>query len=499
MPDHKNKNILGVICVVCLLMNLSLAACQPKPVLPTETPTATINPATATQTSTPTVTLTPTPLPPLGGMQTRYTINATIDYYNHFISATQSITYTNKSTTPFAELAVMVYPSQFENMFTLKTLTDANGASITNYRYEKNCIYITLPAPLQPAESITLNASYSLSLPFREGTLGYTGRAMNLANWYLMIPPYQDGSGWMVNDMWLVNSFIVGEHLSYESADFDVTLQFTDRRENLIIAAGAPALEDETGIHYQHNLARTFTISISDQFRVAEVQAGDVKVISYSFPETVPNNSNQAAAEIAAQSVVLYSEMFYPYPRPILSVVQADFLHGMEYDGLILLSRGFYDFYDGSMFTNLTIIGAHETCHQWFFSLVGNNQAIEPWLDESMATYCELLYYERYSPDSVNWWWNNRVLNHIPAGFIDSSIYFANGYEPYRDAVYLRGALFMDELRTAIGDEAFFGFLRHYVKTNAYEIATKTDFFSALSLFSSADISAILNKYFQYQ
>ena len=30
---------------------------------------------------------------------------------------------------------------------------------------------------------------------------------------------------------------------------------------------------------------------------------------------------------------------------------------------------------------------AHETAHQWFYSLVGNNQARDPWLDEGLASW----------------------------------------------------------------------------------------------------------------
>ena len=31
-------------------------------------------------------------------------------------------------------------------------------------------------------------------------------------------------------------------------------------------------------------------------------------------------------------------------------------------------------------------IVVHETAHQWFYSLVGNNQATEPFLDEQLPT-----------------------------------------------------------------------------------------------------------------
>jgi len=177
-------------------------------------------------------------------------------------------------------------------------------------------------------------------------------------------------------------------------------------------------------------------------------------------------------------------------------VVEADFLHGMEFDGLILLSRGFFMFYNGTPETNLTIITPHETSHQWFFSQVGSNQALEPWLDESLATYSEALFYERYHPELVDWWWENRVDGLQPAGFVDNTIYLEGGYEEYRNSVYLNGAHFLQDLRDTIGDEAFFAFIKDYAKQYRYQIATSEDFWTTLKQHTDADLAPILEEYF---
>jgi len=168
----------------------------------------------------------------------------------------------------------------------------------------------------------------------------------------------------------------------------------------------------------------------------------------------------------------------------------------MEFDGLVLLSRGFYMFYNGTPETNLTIITPHEVSHQWFFSLVGNNQGMEPWLDESFATYSEALFFERYYPDLVDWWWEIRVDGHQPSGYIDSTIYLEGGYDAYRDSVYLNGAHFMQDLRDTIGDEAYFNFLQDYLQTHRYEIATGEGFWSILDEHTDQDLSVLRAEYF---
>ena len=104
------------------------------------------------------------------------------------------------------------------------------------------------------------------------------------------------------------------------------------------------------------------------------------------------------------------------------------------------------------------MIGVHETAHQWWYARVANDQALEPWLDEAMATYSELLYYQAIYPDLVKWWWSYRVDYFQPAGWVNQRIYDYGGSYPYRDGVYLRGARFLDLVRQKIGDPAFSGF-----------------------------------------
>ena len=131
---------------------------------------------------------------------------------------------------------------------------------------------------------------------------------------------------------------------------------------------------------------------------------------------------------------------------------------------MVLLSNKIIDFYDGTPLNNLTILIPHELSHQWFYSLVGNDQAFEPWLDEAIATYSESLFYERYHPEYLQWWWNNRVYAHEHNGYVNNSIYEAGSYENYRASVYLNGANFMQDLSENIGKELLIR-LRHYVKT----------------------------------
>jgi hypothetical protein len=475
---------------------LLLAGCQT--ISETEvTPSATATSEhTATVTVSPTATLPPSPTPtplPLNGQQTQYRVEATIDYYNRFITATSRSIYTNKTTLPINDMVFVIYPTLFQNSIYIQSVKTADGTSITNYEWESHRMVIPLDNPLLPGETVEFTHKFELYMPNREGTFGQTGRQLNLAYWFPMIPA-RDDLGWQINEIAITNSQIVGEHLFFESSDFDVTLQFSDRRENFKIAAGVIPKETDGVLRYQMPLSRTFTLSISDIYTVAEREVNGIKILSYTFPEE--SSAGDAAADLAVQAITLYSELYGPLDKDSISLVEADFLHGMEFDGLVLLSRGFYMFYNGTPETNLTIITPHELSHQWFFSMVGNNQALEPWLDESFATYSEALFYERYHPDLLPWWWENRVDNLGPSGYVDNTIYLDGGYDAYRNSVYLNGAIFIQDLRDAMGDQAFFDFIKAYIKQFRYDIATAEAFWVLLNQFTDVDLTPILEEYF---
>ena len=262
----------------------------------------------------------------------------------------------------------------------------------------------------------------------------------------------------------------------------------------MVIAAGTlPTVRDD--IHqFYHPLGRTFVLAISDSYEITEREVNGVLIKGYTLPEVV--DSSIVAVDLAEKALRLYSDLLGPYERDVLSVVQADLDINMEFDGLIFIQSSFYWLYRDPPRSDLHIIVPHEVVHQWFFSLVGNNQAMEPWLDESIATYSESLFYERYFPEDLEWWWNTRVHSHLPTGTIDTTIYIPGGVPEYFNRVYRRGALFYRDLRESIGDDAFFSFLNDYAQSHRYEIATGEAFWRTLRSHSGADLTPIYEQYF---
>ncbi len=455
------------------------------PPLPTPTP---FPPPTETETPS-----APTPAP----ARPRYTLDASLDYATKTVQVEQRILYPNHTGETLDGLVLAVVPNLWPGGFTLESLS-VDGAPLSTYTLQGQRLDLALPAPLPPEATLILDLRYRLDLPFAEQRdpneerpriYGYTARQVNLTNWYPFIVPYADGEGWVLHDPWYY-----GEHLVYEAADYEVTLRVSD--PNVVVAASGAAEPTADGAtRYTLTAGRAFAFSASPEFQVARAEVEGVTVASYYFP--FYENPGQAALEAASQAVRIFGARYGPYPHPTLAAVMGDFNDGMEYSAFFFLPRDFYNLYDGTPKNYLTFVAAHETAHQWWFERVANDQALQPWLDEALCTYSERLFYEATDPALVSWWWAYRVDFYQPQGWVDIPVYEGGGFRPYTNAVYFRGAYFLEDLRARIGDEVFFAFLSDYLTQEDGRIARADDFFRILRAHTDADFSDLLREYFR--
>lgn len=482
-----------------LLTACSASVATNPPGLPTGTPLS-------TETSVPVEILAPTETPSHLPTLTpdferpQYVIDMQMNYTSKAAVVNQTITYPNWTGETLTNLVLAVEPNLWTGGFNLRSVA-VDDQSITTYTLDGQRLEISLPQPLEPSRTLVLTMSYGLILPqmqaysnpneIRPQIYGYTEKQSNFVDWYPFIVPYQPGTGWILHNPWFY-----GEHLVYDLADFDVSVTFTDGAAPKIAASGQeiPSSTESTRM-FRLEAARTFAFSMSYDYKVAEQTIGDVTIYSYYFG--FYDAPGEAVLQTTVQSLQLFSEKFGPYRHKTLTAVQGDFNDGMEYSGLYFLSRDFYNLYDNSPKNYLTTIAAHETAHQWWFDSVAGDQALEPWLDESLCTYSEHIYYETVHPDLVDWWWSFRYFEFQQAGYVDTAIYDGGGYRPYLDKVYLTGARFLEDLRKKVGDEIFFAFLKDFYTQYEGRRVTGADFFRVFRENTATDISELIKQYFQ--
>jgi aminopeptidase N len=355
--------------------------------------------------------------------------------------------------------------------------------------FELNYARLTIPLaqPLEPEQSLTLSAAYTLTLPNIKGPLGYTDLQANFHNWYFFFPPYQNGTGWLVHP-----PGAVGEHLVYPTADFTVEIASNDPDIQVVGPEMVEATEDT--YHFQLVGARAFMWSASPNWVRLEDSVSGIPVLVYVYPEHI--EPGEYLLENLVEALALYQDLLGPYPFQTLTVIEFDSPDAMESDALFFLDYIYFRDFDDDARGYLVGIGVHEVCHNWWYSQVGNDQALEPWLDESLSIYCELLFYQHAHSGLVNWWWQFRIDRFEPVGYVDSSIYDHTDFMRYVGAVYMRGVQFLHQLRTLIGDAAFFGALRDYAKQGKGKIMTGEDFFRILGEHTDKDISPLLEEYF---
>ena len=435
----------------------------------------------------------PAPVP--GLLRPQYEMQVDFDYDRHFVSVDETILYPNHTGERLESLTTAIAANLWPNCLRLEGIL-ADDAPVSGFVLDGHRLDIPLPAPLEPETVSELHLRYSLSLPYadqahslRARIFGYGDLQTNLTNWYPFVVPFVDGE-WVLREPWSH-----GEYLVYPLADFVVDLRFANPENAPIVAAsGAPEPNGES-TRYTLSAGRAFALSASRDFEVSSLKVGDIRVSSYYFP--IYKRASEGALVASKQAVEVFSERFGAYPHKTLSIIVADFMDSMEFSALYFHSRSFYDQFNGTAKNYLTFVAVHETAHQWWFEQVANDQALEPWLDESLATYSEAIFYETKYPELVPWWWSYRIDFFKPSGSIDIPVYQGQNDETYKHIVYFNGAHFLQDLRERIGDEAFYAFLRDYFMQGRGKIMNGDDFFRILDMHTTTDYSAIARGYFR--
>ncbi len=470
--------MLRTVCI--FLTSLALCGCtligQPAPT-PVRIATATARPSPA---SVPQVSATPQ-VDTFNQTAVRHVVHATIDLAQQEITVLQDLHFRNLSALPLAELLLLVEANRKEGSVTVQRVVA--GDTPLRFTLEGRKLSVRLPRVLQPEDAMELTLAFRLDVPPFEtddflGWLGYSQYQMNLGNWLPVVAPWGGGQ-WLVNE-----TTALGEHSVQDTADWQVYVDIENAPDDVVLAGPGQVTEMENG-RWQIELqaARDFSLSVGSGYQHRATELADGTILEVYSLNDAPDALAAAAwtLDVARRSMERFAALFGPIPFERLVVVEGDFPDGMEFSGLVFVSRDWFESWEGNPASYLTLITAHEVAHQWWYGSVGSDQAREPWLDEALATYSEYLLLESDFPDLLDWWWEWRVDRFAPGGHVDSDIYEFARRRDYINAVYLRGARMLHELRQDLGDDAFFGWLRRHAEQGAGNIVTEEDFWSLLS------------------
>lgn len=406
----------------------------------------------------------------------QYSISSFLDYDSKKLSTSQNIYYVNKTDTDLNKITIILDKNRSEDIFCL-WIIKVNWSKYDNYDYSGGKLVINLESKLTKNDWINIYLEYNIDIPKKSydfGTLNY--KQLRFADWYPMIPPYNEVTGF-INNKPARN----GEYFAYDISDFDFTLEYKSQQQ-LVVAW--PSIENKISgnkLHYELRNARNFTWIASPYFHKISKKVWNTVIQSFTFMHHLWES--EALLDSSIEAYRLFSDIYTNLDQKVISIVEVDFVEAMEYQNMIALWSPFYDHYNSSNRNLFIPIVVHEIAHQWWYGLVGNNQAITPWLDEWFTMWSEWYFFEKMYPNDYLWWKDfrmNRRNSQVSSSWdINSTIYDFTSYWDYISSTYHKWVYKLEAIRKEIWDDNYFKLLKEYINNSKYKLAD-WDYFNDL-------------------
>jgi len=448
------------------------------------------------------------------------TISARYNSENKTLTAGQTVRYKNRSRDALPHIKFHIYANAYRNGAKFPPVTDSeipkafpNGKSYGGIYIDvvqvagrsvpifiegddQNVLSVPLFTQLRPNQSVDIFIDYTVQLANIAHRLGWTENAVNLGNFY-PVPVIYENSNWQTYPY----SFN-GDPFYNALHNFDVTLH-TD--SSYTVASSGTLQRQSPGTYrFRSSAIRDFAIVMSKSFRTLTRMVGRVAVNYFYLDDDNPTASLQCAVD----SLRTFSRLFTTYPYKQLTVVQTDFLHGgMEYGELVYVSTDLLK-QNNRAFHNQVII--HEVAHQWWYGVIGNNQARSAWIDEGLAEYSTLLFYDlnpHYSrlprADIVN----NARDNFITYSKLVSGIGGTVDTEMQRDLnsfrstheyvfmTYVRGMLLFVDLEMLLGQKKITNALRTFAQEAQFSFATKDGLITSMERSTNVQLRTFFDSF----
>jgi Peptidase family M1 domain len=303
---------------------------------------------------------------------------------------------------------------------------------------------------LGAGQAVTVAVPWNLRVPFsnRDRIARFDG-GLRLGSFFPILS-WDPGRGWVTDPA----ARILGESSTTPTADFDARVRAP--RGAVVLTSGARGRDGA----WHARAVRDFGLAVGRFVVATGVAHVPHPVMVHAAFYRSAATTKAAGLRLAKRSLERLSRMYGAYPWRSYTVVFAPdlALEGIEYPTLV---------FSGDVFTAQIV--SHETAHQWFYSLVGNDQYRSPWLDETLATWSQGrlagTFQSRYPLRNVT---------HVG----EPMSYWSGRERRYFAEVYAGGVLALRALGPA---ERIDCALRLYVARNAYRIAKPGDLLDTLN------------------
>ena len=394
------------------------------------------------------------------------------------ISLKQEVRVFNKQNAPTEDLYFYLLPNLLGGKVALNKL-ELNDKIITPvYENENALLRIDLLEPLARGKSVTVYFELTLELPEENkrnyNLLAFDEDIFSLAHIYPTLAVQDPETGWLISI-----PPPHGDLLFAESSFF--LLQVTLPKDMVLVSTGHIIKNEKRDNNKLLTIAagpvRDIFLAASKNFRVTETKIGNTKVNSYYVPPLKVNNEQILDNTLGALQSFNTRFGQYPFTEFDLVPLPTSAL-GVEFPGIVGITTSLYETRDKTL---LESVIAHEVGHQWFYSIVGNDQIKEPWLDEVLTQYATWLYYKDQYGKQGYWEFRSSLESRWAAIRnvtlpIDKPVDYYSSSE-YSGIIYGFGGLVLEDLAEQMGERTFDDFLQTYYQNNKWGIASSEDFF----------------------
>ncbi len=398
------------------------------------------------------------------------------------------------------EEMIQAYPNGFSpgGIELISVSSDGSELAYSIGGYSEEILEVHSIDPIVPGGTMEITMDFEVTLPNSLGRFGYGNYTFNITNWYPILCVY-DQEGWNTYPY-----FPIGDPFYSDVANYNVKISAP---EDYTIACTGDILSiDQEGNkkiwEIEATAVRDFAFVASDRFMLASKKVGGTTVYSYY----ITPKGGKKALKYATDAIKIFNKLFGKYPYNQFSVVEADFyIGGMEYPNLVLIDQSLYL---PEAYSLLEIVVVHETAHQWWYGVVGNNQIEDAWLDEGLTEYSTLLYFKhRYGQKTMD----NVKASVIAEGKygllsaytegedIDETIakplYSFSDWIIYDLLVYGKGAMMFDALKEEVGEKDFYKILEEYYRENSFKNISITELLYACEEVTGKDYTDFFNEW----
>ncbi len=410
------------------------------------------------------------------------------DYYiyveffpeDNVLNGTEMVEYKNLEGEDLDSIYFHLYPNSFvdeENLSSFNSFSDEfdpgwidiksvrfNGDFLGEDDFSVNGTLLRIDRGLDSGDTVNLEFGFSVKIPNLVGRFGHHNGVYYLGNWYPILSVYDDG--WDQDPYYEVGDPFYSDVSNY-LVEFKVPSDYSVAHTGSRVSE--KYVDGKSRLTIKASKVRDFALAFSDEYVSMEEEIS-VNGRSVKFKCFATDKTNlEESFKWGKRTLRFYSNVFGVYPYDQFTIAETMISGGMEYPQLVFVGPRF-------IWTN-PYVTIHETAHQWWYGVVGNDEVEDPWLDESLAEYSTSLFYRNSSEFDFRGDMGG-TLSELDVNDLEGvGVSIRNiTWENYVDAVYKKGKLMHFAHGELIGHDNYTKILNSLYEEYKYENINSTQY-----------------------